>query len=98
MPVLPWGVKPGSGGGGTGNVVGPGISTTNAIAIYANTSGTLLNNSAVTITGGSMNVLNATTVNAAIVNVTDIGDGSNTIVGIVGNGGTRFVNIANTVT
>lgn len=49
-------------GGGSGDVVGPASSTENAIAVYADTSGTLLEDSSITITGG--NTLNATTVAA----------------------------------
>jgi len=55
-------------GSGSGDVVGPASSTENAIAIYGDTSGTLLEDTSVTITGG--NTVNATNVVATGVTTT----------------------------
>ena len=39
---------------GSGNVLGPGSSTTNALALWADTSGTLIKNSSVTLSGANV--------------------------------------------
>jgi hypothetical protein len=55
-------------GSGSGDVVGPGTSTENAIAIYGDTTGNLLEDTSVTITGG--NTINAANVAATNATVT----------------------------
>lgn len=88
-----------SGGGGSGDVVGPAGSTDNAVARFDGTTGKLLQNSAVTIadtsgdiTGGKYNTVaisgtstpNITVNGTAVISGTNTGDQTN----ITGNAGT----------
>lgn len=47
------------GGGGSGDVVGPGSSTNNAVALFDGTTGKLLKNSNITVTSGADTKINA---------------------------------------
>lgn len=64
-------------GGGSGDVVGPAAATDNAIALFDSTTGKLLKNSAITVTGG--NTLNAATANVTDVNATNVLFGGATV-------------------
>jgi hypothetical protein len=54
----------GSGGGGSGNVTGPASSTTDAIAIYADTTGKVLLNTSLLFNDGNLNPPDDTTADA----------------------------------
>lgn len=85
-----------SGGVGSGTVVGPGSSTTNAIATYGNTSGTLLVNTGWTISGaaltgptnGTITNLDSITATAATALTLNAGSGNqNVVLAPTGTGG-----------
>lgn len=65
--VLSWATPAGS-----GDVVGPASATDGAIALFNSTTGKLIKNSAVTVTGGGLDTLNATNVVATNSTVTSL--------------------------
>jgi len=92
----------GSGGGGSGDVVGPASATDNAIARFDGTTGKLIQNSAATIDDTSGNITagtyNGNTIGAGSTSGTNTGDQTITLTGdVTGSGiGSFAATLANT--
>lgn len=91
----------GQGGGGSGNVSGPGVSTVNAIALWNNLTGTLLQNSPASInpaTGqmsglSQINLSNTLGTQTAVLDTRSVGGTSLDVRSNAGGGFTPFISV-----